>query len=38
MALMKANEEKGENISTEDTEEIGEHRDNRSYGRCTVYA
>jgi|HubBroStandDraft_1064217.scaffolds.fasta_scaffold53383_4 hypothetical protein len=41
MALMKANEEKGENINTEDTEdteEIGEHRDNRSYGRCTAYA
>jgi len=35
---MNAGEEKGENINTEDTEKIGEHRDNSSYCRCSVYA
>jgi hypothetical protein len=35
---MTVSGENGVNINTEDTEKIGEHRENSSYGRCSVYA
>jgi len=38
MTMLVASSEKGENISTEGTENIGEHRENRLYGRCSAYA